>query len=104
MLDPLARSRVALDAARLMMYTAARTFDDGGNAAYYANAAKLLASEAATTACDTAIQTFGGYAFTNEYDVSTIWPVARLLRIAPVNNEMVLNYIGEHVLGLPKSY
>jgi alkylation response protein AidB-like acyl-CoA dehydrogenase len=101
---PLARSRVALDAARLMMYTAARTFDEGGNAGYAANAAKLLASEAATNACDAAIQTFGGYAFTTDYDVSTIWPVARLLRIAPVNNEMVLNYIGEHVLDLPKSY
>lgn len=101
---PLARSRVSLDAARLMMYTAARIFDDGGNAGYYANAAKLLGSEAATNACDAAIQTFGGYAFTNDYDVSTIWPVARLLRIAPVNNEMVLNYIGEHILDLPKSY
>ena len=101
---PLARSRASLDAARLMMYTAARIFDEGGNAGYYANAAKLLASEAATNACDAAIQTFGGYAFTNDYDVSTIWPVARLLRIAPVNNEMVLNYIGEHVLDLPKSY
>jgi acyl-CoA dehydrogenase len=101
---PLARSRVNLDAARLMMYTAAKIFDDGGSAGYYANAAKLLASEAATNACDTAIQTFGGYAFTTDYDVSTIWPVARLLRIAPVNNEMVLNYIGQHVLDLPKSY
>jgi acyl-CoA dehydrogenase len=101
---PLARSRVGLDAARLMMYAAAKIFDGGGNAGYYANAAKLLASEAATSACDIAIQTFGGYAFTTDYDVSTIWPVARLLRVAPVNNEMVLNYIGEHVLDLPKSY
>jgi acyl-CoA dehydrogenase len=101
---PLARSQVSLDAARLMMFTAAKIFDDGGDAGYYANAAKLLASEAATNTCDAAIQTFGGYAFTAEYDVATIWPVARLLRIAPVNNEMILNYIGEHVLKLPKSY
>jgi acyl-CoA dehydrogenase len=101
---PLARSRANLDAARLMMYSAARVFDNGGDAGYLANAAKLLASEAATDAVDAAIQTFGGYAFTADYDVSSLWPVTRLLRIAPVNNEMVLNYIGEHVLGLPRSY
>lgn len=101
---PLARSRASLDAARLMMYTAARIFDEGGDAAYFANAAKLLASEAAVATCDAAIQTFGGYSFTAEYDVATVWPMARLLRIAPINNEMILNYIGEHVLGLPRSY
>ena len=101
---PLARCRANLDAARLMMYTAAQIFDEGGDAGYYANASKLLASEAAVATADAAIQTFGGYAFTADYDVSSIWPMARLLRIAPVNNEMILNYIGEHVLGLPKSY
>ena len=101
---PLARSKANLDAARLMMYTAAKTFDEGGDAGYLANAAKLLASEAAVNTVDAVIQTFGGYAFTADYDVTTLWPMARLLRIAPVNNEMVLNYIGEHVLGLPKSY
>jgi acyl-CoA dehydrogenase len=101
---PLARAKANLDAARLMMYSAARIFDLGGDAGYLANAAKLLGSEAATNAVDAAVQTHGGYAFSDEYDVATIWPVTRLLRIAPVNNEMVLNYIGEHVLGLPKSY
>lgn len=101
---PLARSRAALDSARLMMFTAARAFDDGADAAYLENASKLLASEAAVGACDAAVQTFGGYAFSDEYDVASIWPVVRLMRIAPVNNEMVLNYIGEHVLGLPRSY
>jgi acyl-CoA dehydrogenase len=101
---PLARAKAQLDAARLMMYTAARIFDEGGEAGYYANAAKLLGSEAAVGAVDAAIQSHGGYAFSDEYDVATIWPVVRLLRIAPVNNEMVLNYIGEHVLGLPRSY
>lgn len=101
---PLARSKVAIDAARLMMYTAAKTFDEGGNAAYHANSAKFLASEAATNACDAAIQTHGGHAFTADHDISSLWPMARLLRIAPVNNEMVLNYVGEHALGLPRSY
>ena len=101
---PLARARARLDAARLMMYSAARLFDSGANAGYLANAAKLLASEAAVEACDAAIQTHGGYGFDRDYDVITIWPMARLLRVAPINNEMVLNYIGEHVLDLPRSY
>jgi acyl-CoA dehydrogenase len=101
---PLARARAQLDAARVMMYTAAAAFDRGINAGYLANAAKLLASEAAVNACDVAIQTHGGYGFDRTADVLSVWPVARLLRIAPINNEMVLNYIGEHVLGLPRSY
>jgi acyl-CoA dehydrogenase len=101
---PLAEARARLDAARLMMFTACRVFDAGGDAGYLSNAAKLLASQAAVFACDRAVQTFGGYAFDADYDVSTIWPAVRLLEIAPVNNEMILNYIGEHVLGLPRSY
>jgi acyl-CoA dehydrogenase len=101
---PLARGKASLDSARLMMYAAASLFDRGGDAAYLANASKLLASEAAVAACDASIQVFGGYAFSDEYDVATIWPVLRLMRIAPLNNEMILNYIGEHVLGLPRSY
>jgi acyl-CoA dehydrogenase len=101
---PLARAYARLDGARLMMYSAARAFDGGSTAGYLANAAKLVASEAAVDACDAAIQVHGGYAFEAETDVATIWPVVRLLRIAPVNNEMILNYIGEHVLRLPRSY
>jgi acyl-CoA dehydrogenase len=101
---PLAQAKADLDAARLTMYTACRVFDAGGNAGYLANAAKLLASQAATAACDAAIQAHGGYAFNDEYDVATVWPNVRLLQIAPLNNEMILNYIGEHVLRLPRSY
>jgi alkylation response protein AidB-like acyl-CoA dehydrogenase len=101
---PLASAKAELDAARLLMYTACRVFDEGGNAGYLANAAKLLASNAAVKACDAAVQTHGGYAFHEEYDVATVWPNVRLLQIAPVNNEMILNYIGEHVLRLPRSY
>ncbi len=100
---PLSLAKVKLDAARLMMYTAARAFDSGVNAGYLANAAKLLASTAAVEACDAAIQTHGGYAFDNDVDVHTLWGIARLLKIAPVNNEVILNYIGEHVLRLPRS-
>jgi acyl-CoA dehydrogenase len=100
---PLAMAKVKLDSARLMMYTASQAFDAGVNAGYLANSAKLLASTAAVEACDAAIQTHGGYAFDNGYDVHTLWGIARLLKIAPVNNEVILNYIGEHVLRLPRS-
>ena len=76
----------------------------GENAGAHANMAKLLASRAAVAAVEAAIQTHGGYAFDRDYDVVTLWPMVRLMEIAPINNEMLLNYIGEHVLGLPKSY
>lgn len=100
----LARAKAHLEAARAVMYGAAEAFDHGEPAGPACSMAKLLASEAGVEACDAAIQVHGGYAFDAGYDVSTIWPLVRLFCIAPVNNEMVLNSIGEHVLGLPKSY
>jgi alkylation response protein AidB-like acyl-CoA dehydrogenase len=101
---PLARARAHLDAARLMMYAACDEYDSGGDAGAYANTAKLLASEAANMAADAVIQAFGGSAFDEDSDIITLWPMIRLLRIAPVNNEMILNYISEKLLRLPKSY
>ena len=100
----LALAKAHLDAARLMLYHAAGIHDAGGSAGTAANTAKLLSSRAAVEACDAAIQTHGGYGFTDEYDVSTVWPMVRLLEVAPLNNEMILNFLGEHVLRLPKSY
>jgi len=55
-------------------------------------------------AIEATLQVHGGYGFDRDYDVVTLWPMTRLLEIAPINNEMLMNYIGEHVLGLPKSY
>ncbi|HRE00808.1 MAG TPA: acyl-CoA dehydrogenase family protein [Ilumatobacteraceae bacterium] len=101
---PLARARAHLDAARLMMYTACDAYDSGDDAGANANMAKLLASEAANAAADAVIQAFGGSAFDQDSDIVTLWPMIRLLRIAPVNNEMILNYISEKILRLPKSY
>jgi alkylation response protein AidB-like acyl-CoA dehydrogenase len=101
---PLARARVLLDAARTMTYEAAATVDAQEPSGAQANAAKLLASEAADLALDAAIQTYGGSAFDEESDLVALWPMIRILRIAPLNNEMVLNYMAEHVLGLPRSY
>lgn len=100
----MALAKAELEAARLMMYAAAAAFDRGETAGAQANMAKLLASRAGTQAVEAALQTHGGYAFDRDYDVVTLWPLARLMEIAPINNEMLLNYIGEHVLGLPKSY
>jgi len=100
----LAEAKAELEAARLMMIHAAATFDAGGDAGSHANMAKLLGSRAAVKAVEAALQTHGGYGFDRDYDIITLWPSARLMEVAPINNEMLLNYIGEHVLGLPKSY
>lgn len=100
----MALAKAELEAARLMTYSAAERFDAGEDAGAHANMAKLLASRAAVAAVEAAIQTHGGYAFDRDYDIVTLWPMVRLMEIAPINNEMLLNYIGEHVLGLPKSY
>ena len=69
-----------------------------------ANMAKLRASEAASKACDRAVQTLGGYGLANDFDIERYYRDIRLMRIAPVSTEMVLNYLSEHVLGLPRSY
>lgn len=101
---PMALAKAELEAARLMTYSAAERFDAGEDAGAHANMAKLLASRAAKAAIEAAIQTHGGYAFDRDYDIISLWPMIRLMEVAPINNEMLLNYIGEHVLGLPKSY
>ncbi|MBT2523321.1 acyl-CoA dehydrogenase family protein [Arthrobacter sp. ISL-28] len=101
---PLAKAKAQLEAARLMTYQAAAQIDQGLPAGDLSNMAKLLASEAADAAVDAALQTHGGSAFDADTDIVTIWPMVRILRIAPLNNEMILNYIAERVLGLPRSY
>jgi acyl-CoA dehydrogenase len=101
---PLAYAKAHLEAARLMLYHACDVYDQGGVAGPESNMVKLLASEAAVEACNLAIQVHGGYGFDTDYDIITLWPLARLMEVAPLNNQMILNYIGEHVLGLPKSY
>ena len=69
-----------------------------------ANMAKLRAGEASFRACDRALQTFGGFGYAREYHVERYWRESRLMRIAPVSQEMALNYVAEHVLKLPRSY
>ena len=101
---PLADSYSKLEVAELMMLKAAWLFDHGKPCGAEANIAKLRASDAGFEACDRAVQTLGGYGYIRDYDVERYFRECRLTRIAPVSQEMVLNSVAEHVLGLPRSY
>ncbi|KAK5454301.1 hypothetical protein LTS15_006301 [Exophiala xenobiotica] len=101
---PLADSWMQLEAARLMIYQAARMYDAGYESGEYANAAKYLAAEAAFQACERAVMTHGGMGYAKEYHVERYMREIFIPRIAPVSREMIKNYIGERVLGLPRSY
>jgi alkylation response protein AidB-like acyl-CoA dehydrogenase len=102
---PLAEAKVDLELARLMMQKAAALYDAGApGAGEAANMAKYAAAEAAIECVDRAIQTHGGNGFALEYGLSDMWWGVRLTRTAPVSREMILNYVAEHSLGLPKSY
>jgi alkylation response protein AidB-like acyl-CoA dehydrogenase len=101
---PIAEAYMATEAANLMVEKAAEVYEGGGRAGAEANMAKYLASEASWQAADMCMQTHGGFAFAEEYDVERKFRETRLYRIAPVSNNLVLSFIGEHVLGMPKSY
>ena len=101
---PLADSWIRLHAARLVAEEAAKLFDAHQPCGAEANAAKYLATEAAFEVCDRAMQTHGGFCYAREYHIERLWRESRLLKIAPVSQEMVLNFVSEKVLGLPKSY
>jgi acyl-CoA dehydrogenase len=101
---PLADSYSKLEVAELMMLKAAWLFDHGKPCGAEANIAKLRAADAGFEACDRAVQTLGGYGYIRDYDVERYFRECRLTKIAPVSQEMVLNSVAEHVLGLPRSY
>ncbi len=101
---PLADSWMQLEAARLMIYQAAKMYDAGYETGEYANAAKYTAAEAAFRACERAVMTHGGMGYAKEYHVERYLREIFIPRIAPVSREMICNYIGEKVLGLPRSY
>ncbi|HVQ75069.1 MAG TPA: acyl-CoA dehydrogenase family protein [Candidatus Binatia bacterium] len=101
---PLALAMAQLDAAEMMCLKAAWLFDQGRPCGREANTAKLLAAEAGFNACDAAVQTFGGFGYAKEFHVERLWREVRLYKIAPVSQQMALNYLAEHVLGLPRSY
>lgn len=101
---PLAAAAVDLEAARLMMAKAAWLHDNHKPAGEASNMAKYLAAETALHALDVAIQTHGGNGLASEYGLAHLWGMARLLKIAPVSREMILNYVASHTLDLPRSY
>ena len=101
---PIARSYAQMRAAELMVHHAAQVYDEGGNPGEEANMAKLLASEASWAAADMCVQTFGGFGFAEEYDVERKFREARLYTVAPISTNLILSYLAEHVLGLPRSY
>jgi acyl-CoA dehydrogenase len=101
---PLARAYAALRAAALAVNHAARRFEAGERIGEEANIAKLLASEASWAAAEACVQTFGGFAFAEEYDVERKYREARLYQVAPVSTNLILAYLAEHVLDLPRSY
>jgi alkylation response protein AidB-like acyl-CoA dehydrogenase len=101
---PLAAARIQVELAALMTHKAAWQHDHGQSAGEASNMAKYAAAEAALAAADAAIQSHGGNGLATEYGLLPYWGLARLLRIAPVNREMILNYVAQHTLGLPRSY
>ena len=93
-----------IEAANLMRFKAASKFDNGDSCGPEANMAKLLAAEAAWEAANVAMDTHGGYGFAVDYDIERKFRETRLLVSAPVSTNMILSYLGQHVLGMPRSY
>ena len=101
---PIAKAYAASEAAALMVHEATRLFDKGRKCGPQANMAKMLASEASWAAADMCLQTHGGFGFAEEYDVERKFRETRLYQIAPISTNLILSYLAEHVLGLPRSY
>ncbi len=101
---PIARAYAEWKAADMLVRAAAALFEAGRPCGEEANIAKLLASEAAWNAAEACMETFGGFSAAREYDVERKWKSTRVMRIAPISTNLILGYIGQHVLGMPKSY
>jgi acyl-CoA dehydrogenase len=101
---PIARAYAEIEAAKLMVRKATALFEAGRPCGPEANMAKLLSSEASWHAGEAALQTHGGFGFATEYDVERKWRETRLFQIAPVSTNLILAYLAEHVLGMPRSY
>jgi hypothetical protein len=101
---PIARAYAQMRAAELMVRDAARKFDAGADVGPEANMAKLIAADASWFAADMCVQTHGGFGFAEEYDIERKFRETRLYQVAPISTNMILSYLAEHVLGLPRSY
>jgi acyl-CoA dehydrogenase len=101
---PIARAYAQMRAAELMVHDAAAKYEAGGDVGPEANMAKLIGADAAWFAADMCVQTHGGFGFAEEYDVERKFRETRLYQVAPISSNMILSYVAEHVLGLPRSY
>jgi acyl-CoA dehydrogenase len=101
---PIARAYAQMRAAELMVREAATRYEQGADIGEEANMAKLLAADASWAAADMCVQTFGGFGFAEEYDIERKFRETRLYQVAPISTNLILSYIAEHVLGLPRSY
>jgi acyl-CoA dehydrogenase len=101
---PIARAHIDVEAADLMRIRAAELFDRGEPCGAEANIAKLLAADASWAAANVAVQTFGGFGFAEDYDIERKFRETRLYQVAPISTNLILTYVAEHVLGLPRSY
>jgi acyl-CoA dehydrogenase len=101
---PVARAYAQMRAAELMVHEAARKYEAGEDCGEEANLAKLLAADASWAAADMCVQTHGGFGFAEEYDIERKFRETRLYQVAPISTNLILSYLSEHVLGLPRSY
>ena len=101
---PIARAYSQMRAAELMLKTAINQFESGANAGEEANLAKLLSADASWAAAEACLQTFGGFGFAEEYDIERKYREARLYQVAPISTNLILSYLAEHVLKMPRSY
>jgi alkylation response protein AidB-like acyl-CoA dehydrogenase len=101
---PIAKAYARMRAAELMMHLAAALFDAGKNCGAEANMAKMLGAEASWEAAEACVQTHGGFGFAEEYDIERKFRETRLYQVAPISTNLILTYLAEHVLGMPRSY
>ncbi len=101
---PIAKAYSQMRAAELMLREAIRLFEEGNNPGEEANLAKMLAADASWAAAEACLQTHGGFGFAEEYDIERKYRETRLYQVAPISTNLILSYIGEHVLGMPRSY
>jgi alkylation response protein AidB-like acyl-CoA dehydrogenase len=101
---PLAKAYAQMRAAELMVHKAAELFEAGTNCGAEANMAKLLAADASWAAGEACVQTHGGFGFAEEYDIERKFRETRLYQVAPISTNLILSFLAEHVLGLPRSY
>jgi acyl-CoA dehydrogenase len=101
---PIAKAYVNLEAANLMRYKACQLFDSGLACGAEANMAKMLAADASWEAANACLQFHGGFGFASEYDVERKFRETRLYQVAPISTNLILSYVAEHVLGMPRSF